>query len=680
MSSPRTHRKGPNPKPRVHSDKCSTLLEDEMTRCSDIPTHGGPIKRCRVHHEQYQTMTRRYKEAQKFVDETLAGALIPTKEEVSGYTSIPTILEKARLMKKYVNAIREERTGRDIHHNRFFMKVDDGHKIRIKVLAKQMTEGVEIRDALEARALALHLENHPAKDWVEEFQSPLDDEDESIGTAEDAMAYMRARQDDLRAKAALNENDDLIGLRLRFEREQYLNIFEHIIEPEQFWIGYFREKGTTPPDTPEERNKRKEVTSALLQYTRRIIFHDPHLLAKSSDKVSFKDLVMDDDFGLDDILRVANLYQKRMHIGLRWWKDSLTEAIRIKDSSEASANMGSLANRFKILGGWIYNSSRDVPASNKVWWTLLTADRPEKDTENRYVRLCCNFDELHTFLSLSALVLSDNTPTFCTDSPEFNPRRDSGATRNHLSLCGVVLTDLVQGNRMFNHSGPFPSTIPAKKPGCITWAEFESRAYMFGAIRDEPDDFSIAFLRELRARPDLFTVVTRSDTDPPLKLESFGNVTDQMRTRQFEAPFQPVHNAPSGRGTWQVIRSTENVLYGGLQGALEKKKGMDTSGYLTPGYNNTKGEGGRKEQSFFYFKRFPVKYFLILSASATENVHDLARQVAWAAFRAHGLVHGNYDKARYDKASDVLFTKHARERLSFLPEGSFTVGNLASAN
>lgn len=93
-----------------------------MTRCSDVPTDGYPIERCRVHHKQYQTMTKRYKEAQKFVDETLAGALIPTKEEALGYTSVSTILEKARLLKKYVNAIREERTGREIHHKRFLMK------------------------------------------------------------------------------------------------------------------------------------------------------------------------------------------------------------------------------------------------------------------------------------------------------------------------------------------------------------------------------------------------------------------------------------------------------------------------------------------------------------------------------------------------------------------------------
>ncbi|KAJ7746464.1 hypothetical protein DFH07DRAFT_748435 [Mycena maculata] len=84
------------------------------------------------------------------------------------------------------------------------------------------------------------------------------------------------------------------------------------------------------------------------------------------------------------------------------------------------------------------------------------------------------------------------------------------------------------------------------------------------------------------------------------------------------------------------------------------------------------------EVLFFCHKKFPVKYLLILSASPAMNVHTLARQVAWAAFRANGLVQGNYDVNKYNKASNVLFTKHAQERLSFLPEGSFSVANLAS--
>ncbi|KAJ7045287.1 hypothetical protein C8F04DRAFT_1068350 [Mycena alexandri] len=589
--SPKKHRKASNPSPQA---QCSTLLEDEITRCSEIPTHGRPIERCRVHHEQYCTMTKRYKEAQKFVDETFAGALIPTKADILEYTSVSEILEKARLMKKYVNAIRQERTGRDIHHNRFFLKVDDGHKFRIKVLAKQMAQGVEIRDALEARAMVLYLKDHPAKDWVEQFQTGPIGEDDDVNPGQDTYLY---------------------------ESRVHLS------------------KLARPPQMiPRNEDTGNIIANVWLQYTRRIIFHHPQLFAKALDKVSFKDFVMDDDFGYEDVLCIAELYVKHLKIGLRWWKDSWTEAIAMKDSAQASANMGNVENRFKILGGWIYNNSRDIPAPNKVWHGMFTAETPERDTENRFVRLCCNFDDY-------------NTPSFCASKVEGDPR-DSKATRNHLSLCGVILADL---------------------PGCITWVELQMRAYMFGAIRNEPDDFTTAFLRELRARPDIFSVVTRSDTDPPLKVESFGDATDQARNRQFEAPFQPVGNAPAGRGTWNVMRSAFNVLYGGGQGPY-----ADMAGYLSPGYNNTKGKGGRLEISFFYHKRFPVKYFLILSASPTQNVHDLARQVAWAAFRAKGLVHGDYDKKKYDKASDVLFTQHARERLSFLPEGSFSIGNLAS--
>ncbi|KAJ7788010.1 hypothetical protein B0H14DRAFT_2950613 [Mycena olivaceomarginata] len=649
--------------------QCSTLLDDEMTRCTEIPTHGNPLERCHIHHEQYRTMTKRYKEAQKFVDETFAGALIPSKEDVQNYTSIPTILEQACLVKKYVNAIREERAGRDIHHKRFFLKMDDGHRIRFNTLARQMAEAVEIRDTLEARAVALYMEDHPAKDWIEEFQAaPLDKEDnEATRPGEGIFSYIRAKQDKLWETVASEENDDVIELKLQFERQKYLRFFAHILEPQIFWTAYFRDTGKTPPlEGPEERNHRDTLTNAWLQYTRRIIFHDSHLFAKSLDKVSFKDFVMDDDFGSEDVLRITTMYERRLEMGLRWWKDSLTEAIEIKDSSEASANMGSLANRFKILGGWIYNNSRNTLAPNKVWWILLTTDAPAKDAEHRYVRLCCNFDELHTFLTFRALLQSHDTPSFCADE-SFDSLRNSSATRNHLSLCGVVLADLVQGRRGFQSPGPVPSPIPAKRRGCITWVELEMRPYMFGALRNKPDSFTKAFLQELRSRPDLFTVVTRSDTDPPRKINWFGKVTDPIRRRQFEAPSQPAQNAPTGRGRWEVMRSAANVFYGGGQvpGPVDKAAGP---GYLSDTLDNNRGPEGRMERSFFLHKRFPVKYFLILSASPTMNVHDLARQLAWVAFRAHGLVQGEYDKEKYDKASDVLFKKHARERLSFLPD------------
>ncbi|KAF7342643.1 hypothetical protein MSAN_02021100 [Mycena sanguinolenta] len=665
------HRKGSKPAPRTLPKQCSTLLDDEMTRCSAPPTHGNPVERCGVHHEQYQTMTRRYKEAQKFVDETLVGALIPAKDEVLTYTSLPTVLEKARLVKNYVNAIREERTGREIHHTRFFLKVDDGHKIRLKLLAKQMVRAVEIRDALEARAMALHLENDPAKEWMHEFQT-LSPEDEEDSNLDPITSYLHLSEKKWKIEAAINADDDLIALKLRFRREFYLKMLAVFIDPDNFWTDIERlDDHPPPPDTEDIRKLKKINNAAYAQYGRRIIFHDPNLFAKSLNKVSFKDLVMDDDFGIEDVKRILQMLGSRLTFGLTWWKDSLTEALYIKDSAEASANMGRVEHRVKILGGWIYKGSRNTPAPNKVWWTLLTSEEKQQDIENRYVRLCCNFDELHLFLTMSAYVMP--APSFCTTGNSENPSWDSHATRNHLSICGVIVTGMSNGSsQRLKHLGPMPTLTPAKRPGYKTWVEMEVRAYIFGALRDEPDDFTEAFLNELRARPDLFSVVTRSDTDPPRKLDSFGGVTDHARTRKFEAPTQLTR--PTGSGEWEVLRSAFNVLYGGGADPYNK-----IPGYLSAKFNMGKDSKGRGEaRGFFFHKRFPVKYFLILDASATSNVHDLARQVAWAAFRAHRLVQGDYDERKYDKASDVLFIKSARERLSFLPEGGYAVGNLAS--
>jgi hypothetical protein len=305
----------------------------------------------------------------------------------------------------------------------------------------------------------------------------------------------------------------------------------------------------------------------------------------------------------------------------------------------------------------------------------LTSEEKQQDIENRYVRLCCNFDELHLFLTMSAYVMP--APSFCTTGNSENPSWDSSATRNHLSICGVIVTGMLNGSsQLLKHLGPMPCLTPAKRPGHKTLVEIEERAYIFGALRDEPDDFTAAFLNELRARPDLFSVVTRSDTDPPRKLDSFGGVTDQVRTRKFEVPAQLIHHRPTGSGEWEVLRSAFNVLYGGGADAYKK-----VPGYLSANFSmgmDSKGRGTAR--GFFFHKRFPVKYFLIFAALATSNVHDLARQVAWAAFRAQGLVQGDYDERKYDKASDVLFIKSARERLSFLPDGGYAVGNLASQN
>lgn len=283
---------------------------------------------------------------------------------------------------------------------------------------------------------------------------------------------------------------------------------------------------------------------------------------------------------------------------------------------------------------------------------LFKALEPPANVENRFIRLCNNFDDMHSFLSFGAFGMMPS-PSFCASA---NPEEDCRASRNHLSLCGIVVADLVSTSTPF--SGPIPSRLPAGQRRCITWAEMEARSYMFGAVRNAPDKFTAAFLKELRARPDLFLVLTRSDTDPGKKTESFGefggDVVAQLRMRTFEAPFASVQNRPEGRGAWNVMRSAVDVLYG---------TNPELLGYLT------QLERPRSAGWFFHFKNFPVKYFVILDRTPNRHVHDLVTQVAWAALCAQGLAEGDFTKRKYYKASDILFQKHASERLAWMPAG-----------
>jgi hypothetical protein len=102
--------------------QCLALDEDEETRCMQPPTHGTPRERCQTHYGQYCTMTKRYKDASKIVDDMRKGSNIPTKAEISSYTDFHSAMQKARWMRQYVEAIRVEKTGRKIHHQRFFLK------------------------------------------------------------------------------------------------------------------------------------------------------------------------------------------------------------------------------------------------------------------------------------------------------------------------------------------------------------------------------------------------------------------------------------------------------------------------------------------------------------------------------------------------------------------------------
>lgn len=103
--------------------QCFTLDEDAITRCDQPATEGHPKpERCKVHHGQYRILYKNYKDASKVVDQVKHGSELPKKEQIGRYTDWHAVLEKERWVRKYLEAIRVEKTGREIHQKRFFLK------------------------------------------------------------------------------------------------------------------------------------------------------------------------------------------------------------------------------------------------------------------------------------------------------------------------------------------------------------------------------------------------------------------------------------------------------------------------------------------------------------------------------------------------------------------------------
>lgn len=103
--------------------QCLTLEEDESTRCSRLATEGYPKPdRCDIHHGQYCILHKKYNIAFKVVDYMKRRAGLPTKEQIGQCLDWKVALEGARCVRKYLEAIRTEKTGRYIHQRRFFLK------------------------------------------------------------------------------------------------------------------------------------------------------------------------------------------------------------------------------------------------------------------------------------------------------------------------------------------------------------------------------------------------------------------------------------------------------------------------------------------------------------------------------------------------------------------------------
>jgi len=63
----------------------------------------------------------KYKNAAKHVDEVKQSGTIPTTHEIELYVELDAVLNKVKFVRKYIEAIRVERTGRRIHGSRFFL-------------------------------------------------------------------------------------------------------------------------------------------------------------------------------------------------------------------------------------------------------------------------------------------------------------------------------------------------------------------------------------------------------------------------------------------------------------------------------------------------------------------------------------------------------------------------------
>ncbi|KAG8216304.1 hypothetical protein J3R82DRAFT_6370 [Butyriboletus roseoflavus] len=144
--------------------------------------------------------------------------------------------------------------------------------------------------------------------------------------------------------------------------------------------------------------------------------------------------------------------------------------------------------------------------------------------------------------------------------------------REITSPCPVsVVADMLALPLPSNMYGPIPTVYRARKQDCIVWAEIEARAYMFGAMRNGPDPFVEAFLRELRARPDLFQVVLRSETAPGREVEVFGSgplnneALPAIRCRDFEAPPSWFFAPTSTSDEWKVTYSAVDALYEAIE-------------------------------------------------------------------------------------------------------------------
>lgn len=79
---------------------CLTLQVDEVTLCWRTATQGYPTAtRCDIHHGQFRILYRRYTDASDVVNKMNGDRLLPTHEEIMGYTDWRTAMRGGSVLK-----------------------------------------------------------------------------------------------------------------------------------------------------------------------------------------------------------------------------------------------------------------------------------------------------------------------------------------------------------------------------------------------------------------------------------------------------------------------------------------------------------------------------------------------------------------------------------------------------
>ncbi|KAI6113508.1 hypothetical protein EV401DRAFT_2074373 [Pisolithus croceorrhizus] len=642
--------------PEAEPSQCLTLEVDEETQV--LESRNARISHLQlaatIHHGQFRILYRRYTDASKMVDKMNWDRQFPAHGQIMGLHGLAYSSREGALgCVNTSTAIRVETEGRHLHARRF---VDEGHRARIRFLQQEMVNAHDALDKLHTRAYELYIPTVPcaheiAKSADDSLPSPYlrpsRRTEELVAVAESDSRVWEVLQAERRTLIRVPEtgNEDLIEIILAERKHALLTEFSLFMDPECKTI---REETDSPCEAATEAVV-EVIQLCYQQIARRIIFHEPTLFMKSLDKTSLDDFFQSSDFDVEDAIRLIDLFTELMGFTLKWCKDAVADALILsREDSEDTAAGNNTDDRLRLLGGYIF---KPAAMTNEVWWYLLTLTSPPGDMEHRFLQICQNFDDLINFQSFCALGLVP-PPTFCAKQP--GPS-DPSISRSHLSLCSVVVADMVSP-RPTNANGPIPTWGRAKKRDCVVWSEHEARAHLFAAIKNESDYFTDAFIRELRARPDLFQVVIRSETDPEQVVEVFGASPGEelasTRTRTFEAPpLTPTSNPPKGDGEWEVQRTAVDLLYGTTR---------DNCGYLTtvPELN---------QKWLFRLKTFPVKYLVVLDAIPNRDHSHVARNLAWAALCARGYGEGEYTLQKYAEAGDRAVDERAEECFGWMP-------------